>query len=268
MEQGGVLGRRRWRCSRRCGWSSSSRAPAGWSWGCCGGEEEQRLWGRRRWWCFWWEEQEGLCGRAQGPAERSDWSRRCRRSAERAPEQTAGLCESETGNRKSAALRGRRHGNVPVDTRTCGGGGDVGTRTCGGGGWGLGDGRGDKSSTPESWSPAPEPRAPLKEVRASRNTSACLLRSSGPSSHRRARSSPGTTCGGPHRSTFIPCVGDHHSVSEGQVCRYLVQCDALGGGQQLVVQRWCRSRSRSSTLEELRSSVCGGEQDEEEAARL
>lgn len=50
------------------------------------------------------------------------------------------------------------------------------------------------------------------------------------------------------------------------MCRYLVQCDTLGGGQQLVVQLRCRSWS--STLKELRRSVGGGEQDEEETAAL
>lgn len=41
QRQGGVLGRRRWRCSHRCGWSSRYRA-AGWSWVYCGGEEEEQ----------------------------------------------------------------------------------------------------------------------------------------------------------------------------------------------------------------------------------
>lgn len=55
-----------------------------------------------------------------------------------------------------------------------------------------------------------------------------------------------------------------------QVCCYLVQCDILGGRQQLVVQLWSWSWSWSwtSTLEELRSSVCGAKQDEEETAAL
>lgn len=85
-EQGGVQGRRIWRCSCRCGWSSRSRAAAGWSWGCCVGEEEEQVWELRRWKkCFLLEEQtscqqqevEEVCGRGQGPAESCDWRRSC-----------------------------------------------------------------------------------------------------------------------------------------------------------------------------------------------
>lgn len=81
QQQGGVLGRRRWRCSHRCGWSSRCRAAAGWSWGCCGCEEEvEQAWELRRRGCFWLEEhpsrqqeEEGVCGRSQGRANHSDW---------------------------------------------------------------------------------------------------------------------------------------------------------------------------------------------------
>lgn len=56
QQWGGVLGRRRWRCICRCGWSSRNRAAAGWSWGCCGEEEDVVvIWGLRR--CFQLEEQ-------------------------------------------------------------------------------------------------------------------------------------------------------------------------------------------------------------------
>lgn len=112
QQQGGVLWRRRWRCSCRYGWSSRCRAAAGWCWGCCGGEEQEEavVWElRRRWWCFQLEEQmscqqeqkqeqeeQEVCGRGQGPAKRCDWRRSCCRSAERVQGQTAGLGGPET----------------------------------------------------------------------------------------------------------------------------------------------------------------------------